>query len=92
MDPLDIQVVSKLTDITVTLKPMSSNASQSTPTTPTSINPINPLIAAELPSSNNLSSNNLNNLSKYAQLLLVIEEMSREIRPTYSGEYKGFFS
>lgn len=26
------------------------------------------------------------NLSKYSQLLMVIEEMSRDIRPTYSGE------
>ncbi|KXJ68553.1 hypothetical protein RP20_CCG000637 [Aedes albopictus] len=29
--------------------------------------------------------NNNSNLSKYAQLLMVIEEMGRDIRPTYSG-------
>ncbi|XP_055611772.1 uncharacterized protein LOC129758313 [Uranotaenia lowii] len=29
--------------------------------------------------------NNGSNLTKYAQLLMVIEEMGRDIRPTYSG-------
>jgi hypothetical protein len=32
-----------------------------------------------------LSLNNQSSLSKYAQLLLVIEEMGRDLRPTYSG-------
>ncbi|XP_063709923.1 cyclin-dependent kinase 2-associated protein 1-like [Culicoides brevitarsis] len=36
-------------------------------------------IAQSSPSSSN------SNLSKYAQLLMVIEEMGRDVRPTYSG-------
>lgn len=85
MDPLDLHAVSKLTDITISLKPSNhhqQHQQQSTPTTPVQALNLNPLLAAAESSS---SSNNLNNLSKYAQLLLVIEEMSREIRPTYSG-------
>lgn len=85
MDPLDIQAVSKLTDITVTLKSaQTSNQSQSTPTTPTTINPINQFLGTDSPTTS-LSTTNLSNLSKYAQLLIIIEEMGREIRPTYSG-------
>lgn len=37
------------------------------------------------PPATSSSSNSGNNLSKYAQLLLVIEELGKDIRPTYSG-------
>lgn len=51
-------------------------------TTQTSANITTPMTsAANIPS--NLP--NLQGLSKYAQLLAVIEEMGRDIRPTYTG-------
>lgn len=42
-----------------------------------------PMLSTTPPASS--SSNSANNLSKYAQLLLVIEELGKDIRPTYSG-------
>lgn len=51
-------------------------------TTQTSANITTPMTsAANIPS----SLSNLHGLSKYAQLLAVIEEMGRDIRPTYTG-------
>lgn len=51
-------------------------------TTQTSANITTPMTsAANIPS--NLT--NLHGLTKYAQLLAVIEEMGRDIRPTYTG-------
>lgn len=56
--------------------------SSSVITTQTSANITTPMTSANnIPSS--VSSNS--GLSKYAQLLAVIEEMSRDIRPTYTG-------
>lgn len=50
-------------------------------TTQTSANITTPMTsAANIPSLSNLQG-----LSKYAQLLAVIEEMGRDIRPTYTG-------
>lgn len=91
MDIVDIQAVeSKLSDVTVTAIPMIPKQNSgtlapapntATPTTPT---------ATATTNNNNTSSNNNNNnqqpgQSKYAQLLGVIEEMGREVRPTYAG-------
>lgn len=91
MDIVDIQAVeSKLSDVTVTAIPMIPKQNSGTlalapntaaPTTPT---------ATATTNNNNTSSNNNNNnqqpgQSKYAQLLGVIEEMGREVRPTYAG-------
>ncbi|XP_058821220.1 uncharacterized protein LOC131683350 isoform X2 [Topomyia yanbarensis] len=42
-------------------------------------------IATPVTNMNQFPSNSSSNLSKYAQLLMVIEEMGRDIRPTYSG-------
>ncbi|KAF7286848.1 cyclin-dependent kinase 2-associated protein 1-like [Rhynchophorus ferrugineus] len=77
MDTVDIQAVeSKLSDVTVTAIPMSSNKPQN----------IIPQTSNIL---NNSSSSGITSpqagLSKYAQLLNVIEEMGREVRPTYAG-------
>ncbi|XP_055640981.1 cyclin-dependent kinase 2-associated protein 1-like [Toxorhynchites rutilus septentrionalis] len=49
---------------------------------------INPPVSAVLQSGSNqnqFSNNNASNVTKYAQLLMIIEEMGRDIRPTYSG-------
>lgn len=80
MDTVDIQAVeSKLSDVTVTAIPLTPN--RSTPNTPT--------VAATTNNGNgngnNGGSNQQPGLSKYAQLLGVIEEMGREVRPTYAG-------
>jgi hypothetical protein len=101
MDPLDLQAVSKLTDITVTLKSAQTNnhnnshQNQSTPTTPNStlgINPMSQFLVTDSPTTSLSSTTNLSNLSKYGQLLIIIEEMGREIRPTYSGTILTHFS
>ena len=42
-------------------------------------------ITTPMTSVNNMQSSNNSSLSKYAQLLAVIEEMGRDLRPTYSG-------
>lgn len=54
--------------------------SSSVITTQTSAN-----ITTPMTSTNNIPSSVSSGLSKYAQLLAVIEEMSRDIRPTYTG-------
>ncbi|KAJ8935003.1 hypothetical protein NQ318_012655 [Aromia moschata] len=72
MDIVDIQAMeSKLSDVTVTAIPMISSKSTS-------------------PNQNQILPSSANNKlelsqSKYAQLLGVIEEMGREVRPTYAG-------
>lgn len=72
---IDIQAVeSKLSDVTVTAIP-----------------PINAVTVTVTNTPNSSATNNNNNKdtqpgqSKYAQLLGVIEEMGREVRPTYAG-------
>lgn len=59
-----------------------SSSSSSVITTQTSANITTPMTSA-----NNIPSSVTSNsgLSKYAQLLAVIEEMNRDIRPTYTG-------
>lgn len=84
MEAMDIQAVeSKLSDVTVTAIPMSgknihkelSHGSNSHTTIST--------VPASSPSSNGKDKDN--GMSKYAQLLAVIEEMGKEVRPSYSG-------
>lgn len=83
MEAMDIQAVeSKLSDVTVTAIPMSgknmhkelSHSSNSQATIST--------VPATSPSS---IKDKDNGMSKYAQLLAVIEEMGKEVRPSYSG-------
>lgn len=96
IEPMDIQAVeSKLNDVTVTAIPMTNKSnnnnftlqqSQLSPpvmvTTRVSADITTPLTSVNsIPSSITTNSG----LSKYAQLLAVIEEMERDIRPTYSG-------
>ncbi|XP_044733623.1 cyclin-dependent kinase 2-associated protein 1-like [Chrysoperla carnea] len=71
MEVIDIQAVeSKLSDVTVTAIPC---------------------ITPKTPQSNGTNTSHHNHTqqvmgqSKYAQLLSVIEEMGKELRPTYSG-------
>ncbi|KAL1494208.1 hypothetical protein ABEB36_009840 [Hypothenemus hampei] len=81
MDAVDIQAVeSKLSDVTVTAIPMTKQ-----PLTGHNPAPYREVHnAASTASSTNLSSSQ-SGLSKYAQLLNVIEEMGKEVRPTYAG-------
>lgn len=73
METVDIQAVeSKLSDVTVTAIPITSNKTSVLQPPQTGLSGI-PNVKAE-PSQ-----------SKYAQLLGVIEEMGREVRPTYAG-------
>ncbi|XP_017774627.1 PREDICTED: cyclin-dependent kinase 2-associated protein 1-like [Nicrophorus vespilloides] len=70
MEAVDIQAMeSKLSDVTVTAIPMNQKPQSSVTPTPP---------AAK-------DANKDPNLSKYAQLLGVIEELGREVRPTYAG-------
>lgn len=64
------------------LQQQTQQSSSSVITTQTSAN-----ITTPMTSTNNIPSSVTSNsgLSKYAQLLAVIEEMSRDIRPTYTG-------
>lgn len=80
MEAMDIQAVeSKLSDVTVTAIPMSSKNSRvelaagggGHATISTVASPANKDKDAAV--------------SKYAQLLAVIEEMGKEVRPSYSG-------
>ncbi|XP_050299047.1 cyclin-dependent kinase 2-associated protein 1-like [Anthonomus grandis grandis] len=81
METVDIQAVeSKLSDVTVTAIPISRP-------------PQNHGIYKESHSNQNHIANNVSvglsspqaGISKYAQLLNAIEEMGREVRPTYAG-------
>lgn len=47
--------------------------------------PVLPDPSVTMTNGQSLNSNIPNGISKYAQLLMVIEEMGRDIRPTYSG-------
>lgn len=67
-----------LTQITPKSANNSNGSKQQNSITP-NVN-ITPNIAPTITSTSPAS-----NLSKYSQLLMVIEEMSRDIRPTYSG-------
>lgn len=81
---MDIQAVeSKLSDVTVTAIPMTTNK--------TSFNN-NGSVQSLTTNNVNCSGMNLvtskdkdNGVSKYAQLLAVIEEMGKDVRPSYSG-------
>ena len=66
----------KLSDITVTPIPLTSNAINKVAQ---GSNNNNASLPFQMPTSN------ISGLSKYAQLLLVIEEMSKDIRPSYTG-------
>lgn len=97
MDAVDIFAVeSKLTDVTVTPIPMITNHNSKSTSNILNIppSPHSPLvvtthtsanITTPLTSVNHMQASNNSALTKYAQLLLVIEEMGRDIRPTYSG-------
>ncbi|KAJ2939181.1 hypothetical protein O0L34_g4686 [Tuta absoluta] len=88
MEAMDIQAVeSKLSDVTVTAIPMSGKNVHkdlghggNSHATISTVNTIQP--AAASPSSNGKDKDGT---SKYAQLLAVIEEMGKEVRPSYSG-------
>ncbi|XP_019760341.1 cyclin-dependent kinase 2-associated protein 1 isoform X2 [Dendroctonus ponderosae] len=88
MDTVDIQAVeSKLSDVTVTAIPMGRS--------PHPLQNYN--LHRDLHSHNNTHSSTISpstsvglgspqtGLSKYAQLLNAIEEMGKEVRPTYAG-------
>ncbi|XP_059622226.1 cyclin-dependent kinase 2-associated protein 1 [Phlebotomus argentipes] len=90
MEPMDIySVESKLSDVTVTPIPMVRPSQQPQSHFQPQIShgqfsgPSVASISAITP--NSTSSNSTSGLSKYAQLLAVIEEMGRDIRPSYSG-------
>lgn len=96
MDAL-LDIESKLNDVTVTAIPMSGtslNKLQQLPQNLTLSPPamtittrISADITTPLTSVNSIPSSitNTSGLSKYGQLLSLIEEMGRDIRPTYSG-------
>ncbi|XP_055704725.1 cyclin-dependent kinase 2-associated protein 1 [Phlebotomus papatasi] len=98
MEPMDIySVESKLSDVTVTPIPMvrpAQSAPQSHYQPPqmshghmagTSSATISTAMASASGSQIPPATSNTSGLSKYAQLLAVIEEMGRDIRPSYSG-------
>uniref|UniRef100_A0A6B2E7G3 Putative cyclin-dependent kinase 2-associated protein 1 n=1 Tax=Phlebotomus kandelakii TaxID=1109342 RepID=A0A6B2E7G3_9DIPT len=81
MEPMDIySVESKLSDVTVTPIPMARPSQHFQPQIHGQFS--QPMASG---SSQTPVSNNTSGLSKYAQLLAVIEEMGRDIRPSYSG-------
>lgn len=84
MEAMDIQAVeSKLSDVTVTAIPMSGkNVHKDIGHGGNSHATISTVPAAS-PSS--IGKDKDNGTSKYAQLLAVIEEMGKEVRPSYSG-------
>lgn len=94
-------VEQKLVDITVTPIPMHSSSRKDYNVPPrTQISPVittthqsgnirvpstsTDHIPSSVPISSSSPGSN-SNISKYAQLLMVIEEMGRDVRPTYSG-------
>lgn len=93
MDAMDIQAVeSKLSDVTVTAIPMTvqktTNYNNNTPA------PNSTALTAISNNSNSITCSTINlisskdkdnGVSKYAQLLAVIEEMGKDVRPSYSG-------
>lgn len=81
MDTVDIQAVeSKLSDVTVTAIPMTKPLPQTQNIQATSCITTNNSNSTPV----GLSSPQTG-LSKYAQLLNAIEEMGKEVRPTYAG-------
>lgn len=81
---MDIQAVeSKLSDVTVTAIPMSGKNSHKDLALGGNSHATISTVPASSPSSNGKDKDN--SMSKYAQLLAVIEEMGKEVRPSYSG-------
>ncbi|KAJ0176991.1 hypothetical protein K1T71_007000 [Dendrolimus kikuchii] len=84
MEAMDIQAVeSKLSDVTVTAIPMSGKSVHKDLGHGGSAHATISTVPASSPSSNGKDKDN--GMSKYAQLLAVIEEMGKEVRPSYSG-------
>lgn len=83
MEAMDIQAVeSKLSDVTVTAIPMSGKSAHKDQNHGGNNHTTISSVPASSPSS---SSKDKDGTSKYAQLLAVIEEMGKEVRPSYSG-------
>jgi len=94
-----MDIESKLNDVTVTAIPMSASSLNKLQQIPQNLNLSPPPamtitttrvsadITTPLTSVNSIPSSitNSSGLSKYGQLLSLIEEMGRDIRPTYSG-------
>lgn len=95
-----MDIESKLNDVTVTAIPMSASSLSKLHQLPQNLNlsppppamtitttRISADITTPLTSVNSIPSSitNSSGLSKYGQLLSLIEEMGRDIRPTYSG-------
>lgn len=94
-----MDIESKLNDVTVTAIPMSGSSLNKLQQLPQNLNlspppamtitttRISADITTPLTSVNSIPSSigNSSGLSKYGQLLSLIEEMGRDIRPTYSG-------
>lgn len=89
MEAMDIQAVeSKLSDVTVTAVPMNcSSKSLHKESHQTGINNISQATISSVSgvSSSGGTKDKDNSVSKYAQLLAVIEEMGKDVRPSYSG-------
>ncbi|CAK1595805.1 unnamed protein product [Parnassius mnemosyne] len=84
MEAMDIQAVeSKLSDVTVTAIPMSSKSIHKDVGHSSNSHATISTVPASSPSS--VGKDKDNGMSKYAQLLAVIEEMGKEVRPSYSG-------
>lgn len=84
MEAMDIQAVeSKLSDVTVTAIPMSGKSVHKDLTHGGNSHATISTVPASSPSS--IGKDKDNGMSKYAQLLAVIEEMGKEVRPSYSG-------
>lgn len=84
MEAMDIQAVeSKLSDVTVTAIPMSGKNVHKDLGHGGSSHATISTVPAASPSS--IGKDKDNGTSKYAQLLAVIEEMGKEVRPSYSG-------
>lgn len=84
MEAMDIQAVeSKLSDVTVTAIPMNGKNVHKDINIGSSTNATISTVPASSPSS--IGKDKDNGMSKYAQLLAVIEEMGKEVRPSYSG-------
>lgn len=84
MEAMDIQAVeSKLSDVTVTAIPMSGKNMHKEATHGVGQTTISSVPAVSPSSAKDKDKDN--SVSKYAQLLAVIEEMGKEVRPSYSG-------
>nr|XP_034830362.1 cyclin-dependent kinase 2-associated protein 1-like [Maniola hyperantus] len=84
MEAMDIQAVeSKLSDVTVTAIPMSGKSTHKDLSISGNSHATISTVPTSSPSS--IGKDKDNGMSKYAQLLAVIEEMGKEVRPSYSG-------